>query len=189
MKGFPALTVIGIADALIHWQIFFVLCSAIGFTQAASNFAAFCVAAAFSFYVNMLYTFDSKTPVFGYLLCMGGMGGASFAIGSIAAGRLIAKSGRYKPFSIASTAFGVVSLAIFSVLHAGTPVVFIGLVMLLPFTRKLLAGKMRQRAEEAAMRQRAFADDLQPRGGPAPRQPLGREGDVIEGEFEHRDSK
>jgi len=24
---------------------------------------------------------------------------------------------------------------------------------------------------------------------PAPRQPLGREGDVIEGEFEHRDSK
>ena len=56
----------------------------------------------------------------------------------------------------------------------------LGLVMLLPFTRKLLAGKMRQRA---------FADDLQPRGGPAPRQPLGREGDVIEGEFEHRDSK
>ena len=43
MKGFPALTVIGIADALIHWQIFFVLCSAIGLTQAASNFAAFCV--------------------------------------------------------------------------------------------------------------------------------------------------
>ncbi|MCF5139253.1 membrane protein FxsA, partial [Pseudomonas lactis] len=24
---------------------------------------------------------------------------------------------------------------------------------------------------------------------PAPRQPLGREGDVIEGEFEHRDPK
>ena len=56
----------------------------------------------------------------------------------------------------------------------------LGLVLLLPFTRKLLAGKMRQRA---------FADDLQPRGGPAPRQPLGREGDVIEGEFEHRDPK
>ena len=56
----------------------------------------------------------------------------------------------------------------------------LGLVLLLPFTRKLLAGKMRQRA---------FADDLQPRGRPAPRQPLGREGDVIEGEFEHRDNK
>lgn len=63
---------------------FFVLCSAAGLTQAASNFAAFCVAAAFSFYVNMLYTFDSKTPVFGYLLFMGLMGGASFGIGRIA---------------------------------------------------------------------------------------------------------
>jgi UPF0716 protein FxsA len=38
----------------------------------------------------------------------------------------------------------------------------VGLVMLLPFTRRLLANKMRQRAEEQAMRQRAFADDLQP---------------------------
>ena len=84
MKGFPALTVIGIADALIHWQIFFVLCSAIGLTQAASNFGAFCVAAAFSFYVNLLYTFDSETSVLGYLLFMGLMAGASFGIGAIA---------------------------------------------------------------------------------------------------------
>ncbi|WP_095080042.1 FxsA family protein [Pseudomonas sp. Irchel s3h17] len=65
----------------------------------------------------------------------------------------------------------------------------LGLVMMLPLTRRLLANKMRQRAEEQAIRQRAFADDLQPRGGPVPRQPLGREADVIEGEFEHRDSK
>lgn len=65
----------------------------------------------------------------------------------------------------------------------------VGLVLLLPFSRRLVANKMRQRAEEQAMRQRVFADDLQPRGGPAPRQPLGREGDVIEGEFEHRDTK
>ena len=64
-----------------------------------------------------------------------------------------------------------------------------GLVMLLPITRRLLANKMRQRVEEQAIRQRAFADDLQPRGGPTPRQPLGREPTVIEGEFEHRDSK
>ena len=56
----------------------------------------------------------------------------------------------------------------------------VGLVMLLPFTRKLLAGKMSQLAR---------ADDLQPRGGPVPRQPLRRESDVIEGEFEHCDSK
>jgi UPF0716 protein FxsA len=65
----------------------------------------------------------------------------------------------------------------------------LGLVLLLPFTRRLLANKMRQRAEDQAMRQRAFAEDLQSRGGPAPRQPVGREPNVIEGEFEHRDSK
>lgn len=64
----------------------------------------------------------------------------------------------------------------------------IGLVLVLPFTRRLLADKMRRRAEEQALRQRAFADDLQARGGPAPQRPLGREPNVIEGEFEHRDS-
>ncbi|QAX86697.1 polysaccharide synthesis protein GtrA [Pseudomonas sp. DTU12.3] len=84
MKGFSALTVIGIADGLIHWQLFFVLCTAVGLTQAASNFAAFCVAAAFSFYVNMLYTFESRTSVFGYLLFIMVMGGLSFSIGAIA---------------------------------------------------------------------------------------------------------
>jgi UPF0716 protein FxsA len=65
----------------------------------------------------------------------------------------------------------------------------LGLIMLLPISRRLLADKMRRRAEEAAVRQRAFADDLQPRGGPAPREPVGHEPNVIEGEFEHRDSK
>ena len=65
----------------------------------------------------------------------------------------------------------------------------LGLIMLLPISRRLLANKMRLRAEEAAIRQRAFADDLQSRGGPAPREPLGREPNVIEGEFERRDAK
>lgn len=84
MKGFSALTVIGVADGLIHWQIFFVLCSAVGLKQAASNFAAFCVAAAFSFYVNALYTFETRTSVSGYLLFIGLMGVLSFGIGMFA---------------------------------------------------------------------------------------------------------
>lgn len=72
----------------------------------------------------------------------------------------------------------------------------LAVVCLLPFTRRLLIGKLRKRAEDQAMRQRAFADDLQayqhaeqPPGNDRPsaihaptRQP-----DVIEGEFEHRD--
>ncbi|WP_347901742.1 FxsA family protein [Pseudomonas purpurea] len=65
----------------------------------------------------------------------------------------------------------------------------VGLILMLPLSRRLLANKMRQRAEDQAIRQRAFADDFQPRSGPTPGQPLGREPNVIEGEFEHRDSK
>lgn len=56
-----------------------------------------------------------------------------------------------------------------------------GLLCLLPFTRRLLVGKLRQRAAEQALRQRAFADDLQARSGP-------HRPNVIEGEYEHRDS-
>ncbi len=84
MKGFSALMVIGLADGLIHWQVFFVLCSAVGLTQATSNFAAYCVAALFSLYVNALYTFETGTCVFAYLLFMVIMGGVSFAMGSFA---------------------------------------------------------------------------------------------------------
>lgn len=56
-----------------------------------------------------------------------------------------------------------------------------GLLCLFPFTRRLLVGKLRQRAAEQALRQRAFADDLQARSGP-------HRPNVIEGEYEHRDS-
>lgn len=72
----------------------------------------------------------------------------------------------------------------------------LAVVCLLPFTRRLLIGKLRKRAEDQAMRQRAFADDLQAYQHAA--QPPGtdrpsaihaptRQPDVIEGEFEHRD--
>ncbi|MFJ2536753.1 GtrA family protein [Pseudomonas sp. NPDC087614] len=84
MKGITAIGVIGFADALIHWQIFFVLCTAVGLDQASSNFAAFCVAAAFSFYVNALYTFERETSVFAYLMFVGAMGAVSFGVGVIA---------------------------------------------------------------------------------------------------------
>jgi putative flippase GtrA len=46
-KGLSSYTVIGVANTLIHWQIFFLLSVGFGLTQAASNLAAFCVAASF----------------------------------------------------------------------------------------------------------------------------------------------
>ena len=60
----------------------------------------------------------------------------------------------------------------------------LGLICLLPFTRRLISRKIRQKAEEQALRQRAFAEEMQARNG----QPGGRQPNVIEGEYEHRDS-
>lgn len=63
----------------------------------------------------------------------------------------------------------------------------LGLICLLPFTRRLIGRRLRERAEAQAMRQRAFSDDPfagRPGAqGGTPRQP-----NVIEGEYEHRDS-
>ncbi|MCY1292783.1 hypothetical protein D9M68_229590 [compost metagenome] len=61
----------------------------------------------------------------------------------------------------------------------------IGLFCLLPPTRRLLVGKLRKKAAEQALRQRAFADDLQARAGQA--QPNAARPNVIEGEYERRD--
>jgi putative flippase GtrA len=80
-KGFSSYTVIGVANTLIHWQIFFLLSVAAGFSQAVSNLAAFCVAASFSFYMNALYTFDAKASVIGYVLFITGMGALSLGVG------------------------------------------------------------------------------------------------------------
>lgn len=70
----------------------------------------------------------------------------------------------------------------------------LGLLCLLPFTRKLIAGKLQAKAREQASRQRSFAEDLQGGGRtyegharPAANHVVGREPNVIEGEFEKRD--
>ncbi|WP_439859550.1 FxsA family protein [Pseudomonas sp. MBLB4136] len=60
-----------------------------------------------------------------------------------------------------------------------------GVVCLIPFTRRLLVAKLRQRAAEQAMRQRAFADDLAARAGQA--RPGAARPNVLEGEYERRD--
>lgn len=80
-KGFFSYSLVGLANTLIHWQIFFVLRVAAGLDQSISNFSAFCVAASFSFYVNALYTFEAKTSVSGYVLFLCVMGALSFIVG------------------------------------------------------------------------------------------------------------
>ncbi len=55
-----------------------------------------------------------------------------------------------------------------------------GVLCLIPFTRRLLVNKVRLRAAEQAMRQRAFFDDQAARSGAVRPQ-------VLEGEYERRD--
>ena len=83
-KGFSAYATIGVVNTLIHAQVFFVLHMAAEFSQALSNFVAFCVAGSFSFYVNVLYTFDSHTSRSGYAGLMGLMCIFSYGIGYVA---------------------------------------------------------------------------------------------------------
>lgn len=80
-RGFFSYSLVGLANTLIHWQIFFVLRVAAGLNQSTSNLAAFCVAASFSFYVNALYTFEAKISVLGYVLFLCVMGALSFIVG------------------------------------------------------------------------------------------------------------
>ena len=82
-KGFSSYTVIGVANTLIHWQVFFLLSVALDWHQARSNLVAFCIAASFSFYMNALYTFDHKLSVGGYLLFMVAMGALSYGVGHV----------------------------------------------------------------------------------------------------------
>lgn len=83
-KGFSSYTVIGVANTLIHWQLFFVFRAAFDLSQAASNVFAFCVSASFSFYFNALYTFTMPASWWRYALFMLCMGGLSLGVGWLA---------------------------------------------------------------------------------------------------------
>lgn len=83
-KGFSSYAVIGVANTVIHWQLFFVLRTAFEFSQAMSNLLAFCAAASFSFYMNTLYTFSVPASWARYLLFMTCLGGLSLLVGWLA---------------------------------------------------------------------------------------------------------
>ena len=83
-KEFSTFAALGVANTLIHWQLFYVLVTAAQLSQAASNLTAFCVAALFSFYVHALYTFEDGASVRCYLLYILFMGVLSFVVGHYA---------------------------------------------------------------------------------------------------------
>lgn len=75
----------------------------------------------------------------------------------------------------------------------------LGLLFLMPFTRRMIVGKVRNRAEAQAARQRAFAENMHAANSPGSMHPGAArpearrneviEGEVIEGEFEPLDKK
>ena len=76
-----------------------------------------------------LQTTTGLTPSQAGLLFIALTGG--IAAGSLSAGRLISVTGRYKIFAIISTTGSTITFLIFSMLHPGTPVYVIALVMIL----------------------------------------------------------
>ncbi|WP_409316041.1 GtrA family protein [Pseudomonas sp. KCJK9016] len=105
-KGFSAQTAIGLAGTLIHWQLFFVLIGAVQATQSASNFVAFCIAAATSFYMNALYTFETGTSVLAYLGFMGVMGVLSYGTGVVGDARSLPALATVSMFSLLNLLLG-----------------------------------------------------------------------------------
>lgn len=80
-RVFLTYSLVGLANTLVHWQIFFVLRVAMGLDQSISNLAAFCVAASFSHYLNALYTFEVRMSATGYVFFLCAMGTLSFTVG------------------------------------------------------------------------------------------------------------
>lgn len=80
-RVFLTYSLVGLANTLVHWQIFFVLRVAMGLDQSISNLAAFCVAASFSHYLNALYTFEARMSATGYVFFLCAMGTLSFTVG------------------------------------------------------------------------------------------------------------
>jgi EmrB/QacA subfamily drug resistance transporter len=61
-----------------------------------------------------------------FILLTGGL-----VCGSLTAGRIISKTGRYKPFAVASLCCSAIAFASLSQVHAGTPLPLIGALMML----------------------------------------------------------
>jgi MFS family permease len=82
-----------------------------------------------NYYALFLQTTTGLSPSSAGLFFIAVTGG--IVIGSLSAGRLISITGRYKPFSVAGLSVNVIALLLFSLVHAGTPLYLIALLMLM----------------------------------------------------------
>ena len=73
-------TIIGIANTLIHFIVFFIFVY-FSFSNAVSNIVAFFSAATFSFFANAKWTFQKQTNKKRYILFLLTMGSLAFMTG------------------------------------------------------------------------------------------------------------
>jgi EmrB/QacA subfamily drug resistance transporter len=81
-----------------------------------------------NYYSLFLQTTTGLSPSMAGLFFIGLTGG--IVIGSILAGRLISRTGRYKPFSIIGLGLSVIALLLFSLVGEGTPLPLLAALML-----------------------------------------------------------
>lgn len=82
-----------------------------------------------NYFALFLQTTTSLSPTEAGLFFIAVTGG--IVIGSLTAGRLISITGRYKPFVVAGLVMNVITLLLFSQLHAGSSLVLVAFIMLL----------------------------------------------------------
>jgi len=82
-----------------------------------------------NYYALFLQTTTGLSPSQAGLFFIAVTGG--IVVGSLTAGRLISKTGSYKPFSIISLSIAVVAMLSLSQVHAGTPLAIIAALLLL----------------------------------------------------------
>lgn len=82
LRRFARYGLVGIANTLVHWLVFFVLHLFLEYSQALSNLLAFAVAASLSYQLNARYTFVARPGGRRYLLFLLGMGVLSLALGA-----------------------------------------------------------------------------------------------------------
>lgn len=82
-----------------------------------------------NYFALFLQTTTGLSPSVAGLFFIAVTGG--IVVGSLSAGRLISITGRYKPFVVAGLVLNVITLIVFSQLHAGSSLVLVGLVMLM----------------------------------------------------------
>lgn len=84
LKVFVKYAAVGGLNTALHWITFAILYRVFEQEQMISNFAGFCVAVTFSFFVNAKWTFKSEHTAIRYLMYVAFMGTLALVCGYIA---------------------------------------------------------------------------------------------------------